>query len=60
MRLLYIDENDFNKKLRSLKIYCPIAYKQLIFKVKKELDASVPDGIYRRELKASKEFKFVY
>ena len=41
MRLLYIDENDFNKKLRSLKIYCPIAYKQLIFKVKKELDASV-------------------
>lgn len=47
MRLLYIDENDFNKKLRSLKTYCPIAYKQLIFKVKKEL-------------KASKEFKFVY
>jgi hypothetical protein len=60
MRLLYINENDFNKKLRSLKTYCPIAYKQLIFKVKKELDASVPDGIYRRELKASKEFKFVY
>lgn len=39
MRLLYIDENDFNKKIRSLKTYCPIAYKQLIFKVKKELDA---------------------
>lgn len=60
MRLLYIDENDFNKKIRSLKTYCPIAYKQLIFKVKKELDANVPDGIYRRELESSKEFKLVY
>lgn len=60
MRFLYTDENDFNKKIRSLKIYCPMAYKQLIFNVKKELKPNIPDGVYRKELRASKEFKFVY
>ena len=60
MKFLYIDENDFNKKMRSLKTYCPIAYKQLIFKVKKELTCNIPDGFYRKELKSSNEFEFVY
>lgn len=34
---LYVNENDFNKKMRSLKTYCPIAYKELIFDVKKRI-----------------------
>lgn len=29
--LVYKDKNDFDKKLRSLKKYCPIAFKDLVF-----------------------------
>lgn len=57
---LYVNENDFNKKMRSLKTYCPIAYKELIFDVKKELVPSLKDGKYERNLKTSKEFRFIY
>lgn len=60
VKFLYLDENDFKKKLRSLKTYCPIAYKQLIFRVKKELLIDIEDGTYFKDLKASQEFKFIY
>lgn len=56
----YVDENDFSKKMRSLKTYCPIAYKELIFDVKKELASVHKDGIYERYLKTSDNFKFIY
>lgn len=60
IKVLYLDENDFKKKLRSLKTYCPIAYKQFIFNVKKELLIDIADGTYFKNLKTSKEFKFIY
>lgn len=56
----YKNENDFTKKLRSLKTYCPIAYKELIFEVKKELASSMKDGKYERNLKTSSDFRFIY
>lgn len=59
-KFLYLDENDFNKKIRSLKTYCPIAYKQLIFRVKKELTTDMKDGTYSKNLETSQEFKFIY
>ena len=48
--------NQFNKKLRALKKYCPQAYKYLLFEYQKE----VKDGTYEEELPTSKKFKFVY
>ena len=48
--------NQFNKKMRALKKYCPQAYKYLLF----EHQNPMKDGIYEEELPTSKEFKFVY
>lgn len=48
--------NQFNKKLRALKKYCPQAYKYLLFEHQKE----IKDGIYEEELPTSKEFRFIY
>lgn len=56
---LYLDENDFNKKKRSLKKYCPIAYKELLFRTRCEI-VNTTDGTYTRALKTSSEFKFIY
>lgn len=52
-------ENDFIKKLRSLKKYCPQAYKFIIFKFKDDY-LDVKDGKYSLNLPTSNEFKFVY
>lgn len=49
--------NQFNKKLRALKKYCPQAYKFLLFKHNKN---NLVDGFYEDELPTFKEFKFVY
>lgn len=49
----------FNKKLRSLKKYCPQAYKYLIFTFKKECKNQY-DGLYEIDLHTTEEFKFVY
>lgn len=59
-KVVYRDENDFIKKMRSLRTYCPIAYKDLLFNVNIQDFQSVKDGIYEYELKTSKEFRFVY
>lgn len=56
---LYLDENDFNKKKRSLRKYCPIAYKELLFRTRHEI-VNMTDGTYKRALKISEEFKFIY
>ncbi len=48
--------NQFNKKLRALKKYCPQAYKHLLF----EHQIQREDGVYEEELPTSKEFGFVY
>lgn len=52
-------ENEFSKKLKSLKKYCPQAYKFFIFKFKCNY-LNVEDGEYLINLPTSKEFKFVY
>lgn len=51
-----ITTNQFNKKLRALKKYCPQAYKYLLFEHQNQRE----DGIYEEELPTSKEFKFIY
>jgi len=53
------NDNGFTKKLRSLKKYCPQAYKFAIFKFKDNY-LNVEDGEYSINLPTSMEFKFVY
>lgn len=56
----YIDENDFNKKFRSLRKYCPKAHKYLIFEILNKHKFDFNDGVHELELPTSKEFKSVY
>lgn len=58
--LIYCDENDFIRKLRSLKSYCPQSYKDFIFKVSKENYFELEDGRYVRDIFTSNEFRFIY
>lgn len=57
---LFTDENDFRKKLRSLKTYCPLAYKDFVFNFKKKIILNNIDGVFKMELKTTKNFKFIY
>lgn len=59
-KFMYLDENDFQKKLRSLKTYCPIAYKDLLFNTNKKELGNFPTGKHVKDLYTSEEFKFVY
>lgn len=54
------DENDFIKKSRSLRKYCPRAYKDLIFNLDREELYKLPNGVYFKELYTSKDFEIVY
>lgn len=56
----YLDENDFTKKMRSLKKYCMRSYKDLIFNTQIREFYSLDDGRYVKDLYTSEEFKFVY
>lgn len=56
----YLDENDFTKKMRSLKKYCMRSYKDLIFNTQLKDFYSLEDGVYIKNLYTSEEFKFVY
>lgn len=56
----YLDENDFIKKFRSLKTYCPRAYKDLIFNIDKKEFHNQPDGRYIQDIYTSDEFRYVY
>lgn len=51
--------NEFTKKLRALKKYCPQAYKFILFKFKDNY-LNLKDGEYLINLPTTKEFKFVY
>lgn len=54
-------DNGFNKKIRSLKKYCPSAYKYMIFELKnKKYFLNLNDGIHFINLPTSDEFRFVY
>lgn len=56
----YLDENDFIKKLKSLKTYCPKAYKDFIFNIGMKELHHLKNGRYYKNLFTSKSFKFVY
>ena len=58
--LVYLNANDFTRKLRSLKMYCPQSYKNFIFKVSKESFFETENGRYSKNIFTSDEFKFVY
>lgn len=59
-KIIYIDENDFIKKYRSLKKYCPKAHKYLMFNILSKHHFDKQNGKHIQELPASKEFKAVY
>ena len=54
------DNNEFNKKLRALKKYCPQAYKHFLFKVNHASNFMKEDGDYVLDLPTSDEFRFIY
>lgn len=59
--ITYLDENDFNKKLRGLRRYFSKAYKYFIFKLQPTLikDGKV-EGKYEIELPIDELFKYTY
>lgn len=66
IRVIYEDENHFNKLSKSLKMYNMLAYKEFIFNLMYKLKDGqvvgyeIDDGIYRCDLESSKLFEFVY
>lgn len=56
----YLDENDFIRKARSLRKYCPKAYKELVFGTRNKNLNLLPNGRYTQNLYTSDEFKTVY
>ena len=59
-KVKYENETDFTKKLRSLRTYCPFAYKDLRFRIPREELFSTNEGIHIVNLPTSKEFEFLY
>lgn len=59
-KLIFIDENDFNKKYHSLKKYCPKAHKYLMFDILSKYNFNEQEGKHIEKLPTSKEFKAVY
>lgn len=55
---MYLDENDFKKKLRSLRVYNMRAYKYLIFDLQNKLN--MENGNHILELPTDYVFKKVY
>ena len=59
--LTYLDENEFNKKLRALRKYCMRSYKNFIFKVVPDLKMTeFENGTYKKPLLTDELFKCVY
>lgn len=59
--ITYVDENEFNKKLRAIKKYCMGAYKYWIFEAIPKLQRENKiDGKYELELPFSNLFEKVY
>lgn len=59
-RILFVDENDFIRKYRGLRKYCPRAYKYLIFEIMNKHKYSDKVGKYEIELPTDEKFKMVY
>lgn len=59
--LTYLDENEFNKKLRALRKYCMRSYKDFIFNIIPKLKSTeFENGSYKYPLITDKMFKCVY
>lgn len=59
--LTYLNENEFNKKIRALKKYCMRSYKDLVFNIVPKLKSTeLENGLYKKPLKTDKMFKCVY
>lgn len=58
-KISFANENDFNKKLRALKVYCMRSYKYFVFELTDE-DFESKDGTYSYNLPTSDEFKLIY
>lgn len=66
IRVLYRNENEFNKLVKSLKMYNMLAYKDFIFNIMPKLRAgnligeNINENIYECKLSSSNIFEFVY
>ena len=59
--LTYLDENEFNKKARTLRKYFMRSYKDFIFNIGPQLKNTVlENGTYKKPLITDKLFKAVY
>lgn len=58
-KIIFANENDFNKKLRTLKTYCMKSYKYFAFELTDE-DFESKDGTYSYDLPTSNEFRLIY
>lgn len=58
-KIIFANENDFNKKLRALKTYCMKSYKYFAFELTDE-DFESKDGTYSYDLPTSNEFRLIY
>lgn len=56
----FIDENDFIKKYRSLRVYCPRAFKHLCFEIMNKYKYSKELGKHEIDLPTDEKFKMVY
>lgn len=56
----FVDENDFIKKYRSLRMYCPRAFKYLCFEIMNKHKYSKEIGKHEIELPTEEKFKLVY
>ena len=56
--IFYENEFDFKKKLKALRQYCPLGYKDLVFNKSKIFQKE--NGLYKTKLKTIKEFERLY
>lgn len=56
----FVNENDFIKKYRGLKRYCPRAFKYLVFEIMDKHNYSPEIGKHEIELPTDSKFKMVY
>ena len=59
-QIVFKNENEFKKKLRALKKYCPKAHKYLYFDIFTKDLFEKKKGSYEIELPTSKEFCLIY
>ena len=59
-QIIFKNENEFKKKLRALKRYCPKAHKYLYFDILSKDLFEKKKGSYEIELPTSKEFRLIY